>query len=219
MNLAQRIQDYRARRLYARRLARVLDYLERRALRRVRDMDVCFTTLKDWSERHDCSINQAAVRRVQMRAAVMLALLLLCHIAAAQNVALLPPPLPPVPKGETFTLAWDASPSPGLEYRIYASTNRTDWRRVASTTNLTVTVSNVIMPTWWVARAGTSNAESADSNRIGWLTNYQVLTVTAQASSNLTSWATIGPITVRTNPTGQTFFRTAAQLKTFKKFE
>jgi len=210
MNLAQRIQDYRARRLHARRLARVLEYLERRAFRKV-------TAMRHWDLLHEYP-GESMVRDF-VRKACAVGLLLLCQIATAQNIALLPPPLPPVPKGETFTLAWDASPSPGVEYRIFASTNRTSWRRVASTTNLTVTVSNVIMPTWWVARAGTSNAESADSNRIGWLTNYQVLTVTAQASSNLTSWATIGPITVRTNPTGQTFFRTAAQLKTFKKFE
>lgn len=83
--------------------------------------------------------------------------------SVAQNVALLPPPLPVAPKGETFQLSWDASPSRVTEYRVYASTNRTNWKLVASTTNLTASVSNVIMPTWWVARAF-DGTESTNSN-------------------------------------------------------
>lgn len=43
----------------------------------------------------------------------------------------------------TFNLAWNTSPTPGVTYRVYSSTNSVNWKFERTTTNLTVTLSNI----------------------------------------------------------------------------
>ena len=135
----------------------------------------------------------------------------------AQNVALLATNRPP--QGETFTFAWDASQSVVDGYRVYTTTNKTDWKQVAQTTNLTATVSNIFAPCWWVCRSYRGTNESTNSNRIGYLGVDTVVTVTAQSSSNLTKWVEFATIFKGTNPPGMSFFRTYSAAQTFKRFE
>lgn len=45
--------------------------------------------------------------------------------------------------GATFRLDWEASQTPGVTYRVYSSTNIVNWKLERTTTNLTVTLSNL----------------------------------------------------------------------------
>jgi len=137
--------------------------------------------------------------------------------ATAQNIALLPS-LTPANVGDRVKLEWDAS-SGATGYNIYATSNKVSWRKVGSTTNAQITLSNVFLPQWWHCRAVAGTNESIPSNTSGWLSNYDVLTVNAESSSNLTAWKQYAQVYQATNPSGMNFFRTAANLKRYRKLE
>ncbi len=61
----------------------------------------------------------------------------------------------------TFTLTIEPSPTPGVTYRIYSSTNAgSNWKFELATTNLIVVLSNRPVPIDFSVSAANSNGES-----------------------------------------------------------
>lgn len=121
------------------------------------------------------------------------------------------PVTPPTNHGWNVPLVWEITNHPALAgVRIYASTNRIDWRRIAQVglvTNFTVT--NIFLPQSFVARYVTTNElEGPDSNLLSVIGREVVVTVTAQSSTNLTQWDTLATVYNRTNaPEPARYFR------------
>jgi len=69
----------------------------------------------------------------------------------------------------TFTLQWDSSPSAGVaKYKLYASTNLSNWFSFTNTTALTVVVTNLSPAKYWLyaTAVSTNGIESDPSNVI-----------------------------------------------------
>ncbi len=120
---------------------------------------------------------------------------------------------PPTNHGWTVPLAWTITNHPAIAgIRIYASSNRIDWRRVAQVglaTNCTVT--NIFLPQSFVARYVTTNeVECQDSNLLEVVGRETIVTVTAQTSTNLVQWENLTTVYQRTNaPEPVRYFKNA----------
>lgn len=125
---------------------------------------------------------------------------------------------PPVPRGESITLAWDASPDADL-YRLLTSTNKLDWVVVAETTATSARATNLFAPVWFAATAARGEDESVFSNLVGWLGNESVVTITAESSADLNIWSDYAQIFKGTNVTGMNFYRTRADTVTRRIIE
>lgn len=127
----------------------------------------------------------------------------------AQAVNPLPQAVAPVtPHGETITLAWNPSTTSGVKYRLYR------WTEDGSTNTVTVsgtntTVTNVILPTWFVVRAVKNGIESDPSNTLGVLGRDEVFKVIAltNGASGLSDWRQAGVVFTGTNVTGNGFWK------------
>jgi hypothetical protein len=63
--------------------------------------------------------------------------------------------------GAVFNLTWQPSPTPGVTYRVYSSTNSgATWKLEVQTTNLMVTTSNAPIPITYSVSAFNTNGES-----------------------------------------------------------
>ena len=124
-----------------------------------------------------------------------------------------------VPAGDSAVLAWDASPDPSVVgYRIYASTNKNDWRLLLSTTNLSATITNIFPPQWFAATAFDTNGLDSDfSNKLLLVQRDERITVTAEHAPDLEAvWVEYAmPIFTGTNVSGHDYFRTAAKRAIF----
>jgi hypothetical protein len=72
-------------------------------------------------------------------------------------------------RASTVTLAWDPSPTPGVDYKVYAKANAEAYAAVVQTSGLTATVTFDQSKTnsWYVtARSWTNNVESVPSNEV-----------------------------------------------------
>ncbi len=88
---------------------------------------------------------------------ILLASAIWCHAT---------PPIPAGPTTTTKTLAWGASATPGVRYRLYHSTNDLTWftNYVTTATTFTVTV-NAGSSNWFMVKAvNADNIESDASN-------------------------------------------------------
>lgn len=121
------------------------------------------------------------------------------------------PVTPPTNHGWNVPLVWEITNHPALAgVRIYASTNRIDWRRIAQVglvTNCTAT--NISLPQSFVARyVSTNELEGPDSNLLSVLGREVVVTVRAQSSTNLAQWENLSIVYQRTNaPEAARYFR------------
>jgi hypothetical protein len=118
------------------------------------------------------------------------------------------------PVGTKVLLGWDIPADPSIAgFRVYASSNKTDWRVVATVPRTNrATVTNIFLPQWFIARSSTSNGvESVPSNRLGILATDRIIEVRGrdEASVDLRTWSgTNRLVACLTNPPGQQFFRT-----------
>lgn len=109
---------------------------------------------------------------------------------------------PPTNHGWSVPLTWEVTNHPAISgVRVYASTNRIEWRRIGQfglATNFTAT--NIFLPQNFVVRYyATNGMEGPDSNVLTVLGRETVVVVAAQTSTNLTRWDTIATVYQRTN--------------------
>lgn len=124
------------------------------------------------------------------------------------------------PVGQSIPLSWDMDPRAAFEvFRVYASSNKLDWRLVAETANKFAAITNIFLPQWFLARSVAGENESLNSNILGWLGNDQIILVTAEASGDLTTWSEYATIFKGTNVPGMKFFRTRASTTTKRVIE
>lgn len=115
--------------------------------------------------------------------------------------------VPSISHAGSLRLAWDASPTPGVSYTLYAHTNTigTDLVspvvRVHAGTNLTARVTDLAAGQWhFVATAVKDNVESAPSNEL-------VATVPAQPANMRTVVLQYNATVTGTNWLDAGFFR------------
>jgi hypothetical protein len=150
-------------------------------------------------------------------------LLLVCNLHAQKGATLLMTPsrlintLPQTslvtlpPPGETITLAWDASPDADVAgYSVYMATNKPDWKLLGTTLGLSLTVSNLILPTSFMVTARTAKGdESKPSNILDVLGKDQINEVSYETTPTLINavWTDRGVFFRGTNQTGMGFYR------------
>lgn len=79
--------------------------------------------------------------------------------------------VPPLPTGGgvgIIPLIWDASPTPGVRYRLYHSTNDLTWHTNYVTTNVTFVLTNVPVGSsnWFTVRAFNSDGIESDPSNV-----------------------------------------------------
>ena len=173
--------------------------------------------------RRRLGVGIAGLARWAERTGLVSACLLLAVNASGQSFfkSLLPPAPTNVVKGETIKLGWDLPAEKYDGIRIYASSNKLQWREVAKVgwTNQCV-VSNVFLPQWFVARSFTTNAESIDSNRLGILGYETIVRVWSKQSYSLAGpWTNAVKVFDATNAPGQMYFAHTAERTTRRVIE
>jgi hypothetical protein len=115
------------------------------------------------------------------------------------------------PAGETVTLAWDASPDADVAgYSVYMATNKPDWKLLGTTLGLSMTVSNLTLPTSFMVTAKTAKGdESKPSNILDVLGKDSVNEISYETPPTLINavWTDRGVFFRGTNQTGMGFYR------------
>lgn len=105
------------------------------------------------------------------------------------------PALPAAPaltnRGATFTLAVDSFVG---TLRLYASTNKTDWRLVCESTQRTNVITGIFLPQYFRAVSYLGEEESEPSNQVGLLGYATDLKIIGMASPDLNTWNDYGVI-------------------------
>lgn len=98
------------------------------------------------------------------------------------------------PRGLSVALAWDAVT--WESFTVYASTNKADWRVVATTTNTTAVVTNIFLPQAFRVTARMGTDESDPSNVVNVIGQDSHIAVYAESApdasgTNWTQYATV----------------------------